>query len=120
MFTYTCTHITVPSSRIVDIMSATGSIPTQNAVATQGGSLRQELKNSQLQLGSMMGGGTGSRWSKNDMGLSESALQSFTDAMNQGLKVQRYDPADGVATGQLAIMDSKDADRCYLYVYTYV
>jgi hypothetical protein len=78
-----------------------------------------------------MGGGSGSRWAKNDMGLSESALQSFTDAMAQGLKVQRYDPADGVASGQLAIMDSKDADRCcicvhihtyseYIYIYIYI
>lgn len=97
-------------------MASTGSMPTQQAVVAEGGSLRQEMRNSQLQLGSMLGGGDGSRFAKNDMGLSESALQSFTDAMGQGLDVTRYNPADGVSTGQLAIMDSTDADRC-LSVY---
>ena len=100
----------VRSSDIIREMSATGKIPTVARDASLGGSLEEELKASQKQLGDMEAGSLGAKWASRNTGLGESALNTVSQGLSYGLSVKMLDPANGLQTGQLSVPDSQDAD----------
>jgi hypothetical protein len=86
-----------------------GGMPTARNNAHVGSSLKQELEASRKELADVVAGGDGAKFVNEDMGLSESALNSVADGMENGLDASQVDPTTGLATGQLALAPSKFA-----------
>jgi len=82
-----------------------GGMPTASNNAHLGESLKEELKASRKELADVAAGGNGGKYS-GDLGLSESALNSVAEGMEDGLDADSVDPTTGLATGQLALVPS--------------
>jgi hypothetical protein len=83
-----------------------GGMPTASNNAHLGESLKEELEASRKELADVAAGGNGGKYS-GDLGLSESALNSVAEGMEDGLDADSVDPTTGLATGQLALVPSK-------------
>lgn len=83
-----------------------GGMPTARNNAHVGESLKQELDASRKELAAVSAGGNGAKFADKDMGLSESALNSVAEGMEDGLDASRVDPTTGLASGQLALAPS--------------
>jgi len=86
-----------------------GGMPTAKNNAHVGSSLKEELDASRKELADVVAGGDGSKFVSRDMGLSESALNSVAEGMEDGLDASQVDPTTGLATGQLALAPSSFA-----------
>jgi len=86
-----------------------GGMPTVRNNAHVGSSLKQELEASRKELADVVAGGDDAKFVNEDMGLSESALNSVAEGMEFGLDASQVDPTTGLATGQLALAPSKFA-----------
>jgi len=83
-----------------------GGMPTARNNAHVGMSLKQELDATRKELAAVAAGGNGEKFADRDMGLSESALNSVAEGMEDGLDASSVDPTTGLATGQLALAPS--------------
>ena len=86
-----------------------GGMPTAKDNAQVGESLKQELAASRRELADVAAGGTGSAYTASDMGLSESALNSVAEGMQDGLSAASVNPDTGLSSGSLALAPSSDA-----------
>jgi len=88
-----------------------GGTPDKDTDAALGVSLKQELEASRKELADVAAGGDGRKYLNEDMGISESALNSVTQGMLDGLHTRRYSPLTGLSTGALELAPSAESTR---------
>lgn len=88
-----------------------GGDPNRGTNAALGVSLKQELAASRKELADVVAGGNAGKFDSRDMGISESALNSVTEGMVDGLSTQRYSPLTGLTSGALALAPSAFSTR---------
>ena len=76
-----------------------GGDPSKGTNAALGVSLKQELAATRKELADVVAGGSAAHFDNKDMGISESALNSVTQGMVDGLSTQRYSPLTGLTSG---------------------
>jgi hypothetical protein len=88
-----------------------GGDPSRGTNAALGVSLKQELAASRKELADVVAGGSAAHFDNKDMGISESALNSVTEGMVDGLSTQRYSPLTGLTSGALKLAPSAFSTR---------